>query len=442
MPVAVMLGEHYEKLLEQCETQELEAPGGIATPQVYAQLLALYLLHNDMNNARYLWKRIPQAIKTVIVMLEGNPRTVSYMDSRTVYLAARFPRHLQCDCCPSVVRTNSSCNGISKRFSGGVFRCPTCRFEVVLDRHGVHGLQRNILVENIIDLYKQQQEGCGTTAVPVKPMVSTEPLCEEHKDEKINIYCVTHQIPTCSLCKVFGEHKDCEVSPIASVYQAQKGEMSNAIDALVASNGRLQALLNQMEEACKAVQDNAQRAKQKLGERFDALYVALEERKNALLERISKEQDDKVAVLRKLARRYGDRLQACTELTDTAVQALEQSSAADFLQSSKGLIAQTKDAAKTSLAEERPEAGFERMDHFTLFTDHIEALLSKMDFGSTRRRAYGLVAQAYTSINAEDFASFVGYSVEEAVKDPPPVSLVPNEQQLARLTDYVAFLEN
>ncbi|KAJ8252820.1 hypothetical protein GJAV_G00205970 [Gymnothorax javanicus] len=64
MPSAVMMGENYDKLLEQCEAQELEAPGGIATPQVYAQLLALYLLHNDMNNARYLWKRIPQAIKT------------------------------------------------------------------------------------------------------------------------------------------------------------------------------------------------------------------------------------------------------------------------------------------------------------------------------------------------------------------------------------------
>ncbi|TDH07237.1 hypothetical protein EPR50_G00121490 [Perca flavescens] len=82
---------------------------------------------------------------------------------------------------------------------------------------------------------------------------------------------------------------------------------------------------------------------------------------------------------------------------------------------------------------------------------------------STRQRAYSLVAQAYTSIAADDFAAFVGYSVEEAVKgvvsqgwqadpgtrmvmpkkpDPPPVSLVPNEQQLARLTDYVAFLEN
>ncbi|XP_061698105.1 COP9 signalosome complex subunit 8 [Syngnathoides biaculeatus] len=63
MPSAVIMEDNFDKLLDQCETQELEAPGGIATPQVYAQLLALYLLHNDMNNARYLWKRIPPAIK-------------------------------------------------------------------------------------------------------------------------------------------------------------------------------------------------------------------------------------------------------------------------------------------------------------------------------------------------------------------------------------------
>ncbi|KAK7169036.1 hypothetical protein R3I93_005131 [Phoxinus phoxinus] len=278
------------------------------------------------------------------------------------------------------------------RFSGGVFRCPTCRFEVVLDRHGVHGLQRNLLVENIIDIYKQQQEGGGggntTTETSIKPKSSKEPLCQEHEDEKINIYCVTHQTPTCSMCKVFGQHKDCEVSPLASVYQAQKGELSNAIDALVAGNGRLQALLNQMEEACTGVQDNAQSAKQRLGESFDSLYAALEERKNALLERIGNEQDEKVAALRSLARRYGDRLQAATELTDTAVLALEQSSAAEFLQASKNLIVQTKDAAKSSLAEERPEPGFERMDHFTLDTEHVETLLAKMDFGADEEEEF------------------------------------------------------
>ena len=47
-------------------------------------------------------------------------------------------------------------------------------------------------------------------------------MCEEHEEEKINIYCVTCGVPTCSLCKVFGAHKDCEVAPLANVFQNQK----------------------------------------------------------------------------------------------------------------------------------------------------------------------------------------------------------------------------
>ena len=98
---------------------------------------------------------------------------------------------------------------------------------------------------------------------------------------------------------------------------------------------------------------------------------------------------------------------------------------------------------------------------------------------ATRRRAFALVSQAYMSIIADDFAAFVGLPVEEAVKgileqgwqadsttrmvmpkkpvagaldvsfnrfipfsEPAPVPPIPNEQQLARLTDYMAFLEN
>lgn len=57
-----------------------------------------------------------------------------------------------------------------------------------------------------------------------------------------------------------------------------------------------------------------------------------------------------------------------------------------------------------------------------LFLEDINKSLQPLFFmdnvftESTRQRAYCLVAQAYTSITAEDFASFVGYSVEEAVK--------------------------
>ncbi|XP_069790504.1 COP9 signalosome complex subunit 8 isoform X2 [Narcine bancroftii] len=96
------------------------------------------------------------------------------------------------------------------------------------------------------------------------------------------------------------------------------------------------------------------------------------------------------------------------------------------------------------------------------WSDTIQPIMEELR-DATRRRAFGLVAQAYTSISADDLAAFVGLPVEDAVKavlelgwqadpstrmvvpkktEPPPVPQIPNEQQLARLTDYVAFLEN
>lgn len=48
------------------------------------------------------------------------------------------------------------------------------------------------------------------------------PTCDAHEGEKLNIYCVTHGVPTCSMCKIFGAHKDCEVAAISNVYQTKK----------------------------------------------------------------------------------------------------------------------------------------------------------------------------------------------------------------------------
>ncbi|KAJ8926745.1 hypothetical protein NQ314_020862 [Rhamnusium bicolor] len=58
-----MVVNNIDKLAEDLERQELEAPNGVASSQVYEQLLAIYLYQNDLCNAKYLWKRIPQNIK-------------------------------------------------------------------------------------------------------------------------------------------------------------------------------------------------------------------------------------------------------------------------------------------------------------------------------------------------------------------------------------------
>uniref|UniRef100_A0A4W4H0B4 Tripartite motif-containing protein 54 n=1 Tax=Electrophorus electricus TaxID=8005 RepID=A0A4W4H0B4_ELEEL len=133
--------------------------------------------------------------------------------------------------------------------TGGRFRCPSCRHEVVLDRHGVFGLQRNLLVENIIDIYKQESKR------PLQPKAEQQQLmCEEHEEEKINIYCLTCETPTCSMCKVFGAHKNCEVAPLQTIYNRQKTELGDGIAILVAGNDRVQAVISQMEDVCRTIE--------------------------------------------------------------------------------------------------------------------------------------------------------------------------------------------
>ncbi|XP_030758482.1 COP9 signalosome complex subunit 8-like [Sitophilus oryzae] len=59
-----MFASNIDKIVEDLERQELEAPTGIASPQVYSRLLAFYLYQNDLCNAKFLWKRIPSSIKS------------------------------------------------------------------------------------------------------------------------------------------------------------------------------------------------------------------------------------------------------------------------------------------------------------------------------------------------------------------------------------------
>ncbi|XP_039604940.1 tripartite motif-containing protein 54 isoform X2 [Polypterus senegalus] len=257
--------------------------------------------------------------------------------------------------------------------TGGRFRCPSCRHEVVLDRHGVYGLQRNLLVENIIDIYKQE------SSRPILTKSEQHLMCEEHEDEKINIYCLTCEVPTCSMCKVFGAHKDCEVAPLQNIYKRQKSELSDGIAVLVAGNDRIQAMITQLEDICKTIEDNARRQKQQLCEKFDSLYSILEEKKKELLLSITHEQEEKLSHVRSLIRQHGDHLEKSSKLVETSIQFMEEPQISVFLQSAKELIKKVTDSAKAS-SMERTEPGYENMDHFVINTEDVGEMLRTIDF--------------------------------------------------------------
>lgn len=89
------------------------------------------------------------------------------------------PRPHLCPCHPQAANPFWTNRVGSVSMSGGRFRCPSCRHEVIMDRHGVYGLQRNLLVENIIDIYKQE---CSRSVLPAPGSHPSSPpgLCPAH----------------------------------------------------------------------------------------------------------------------------------------------------------------------------------------------------------------------------------------------------------------------
>uniref|UniRef100_H0WGQ9 Tripartite motif containing 63 n=1 Tax=Otolemur garnettii TaxID=30611 RepID=H0WGQ9_OTOGA len=261
--------------------------------------------------------------------------------------------------------------GGSMSLSGGRFRCPSCRHEVIMDRHGVYGLQRNLLVENIIDIYKQE---CSSRPL----QKGSHPMCKEHEDEKINIYCLTCEVPTCSMCKVFGAHQACEVAPLQSVFQGQKTELSNCISMLVAGNDRVQTIITQLEDSCRVTKENSHQVKEMLSQKFDLLYAILDEKKSELLQRITQEQEEKVSFIEALTQQYQEQGASRWKAGVWTWQMPWKPYPAPLSLFLPHSIVEASKGCQLG----KIEPGFENMDYFTLDLEHIADILKAIDFGT------------------------------------------------------------
>uniref|UniRef100_A0A8C2ZSX3 Tripartite motif-containing protein 54 n=1 Tax=Cyclopterus lumpus TaxID=8103 RepID=A0A8C2ZSX3_CYCLU len=296
--------------------------------------------------------------------------------------------------------------------SGGRFRCPSCRHEVVLDRHGVYGLQRNLLVENIIDMYKQ-----GSTR-PAPEEKLEQPMCETHEQEKINIYCVTCSAPTCSLCKVFGAHQDCEVAPLDHVFLKQKAELTDCISMLVGNNERTQAVISQLEQTCTTVTENSLRQQSQVSAALDQLFLRLEERKAEMTLRINTEQQEKLDYIQGLRRSYSEHLESTAELLETAIQTMDEAEMAVFLQMTKPLLQKILEGADTSHME-KIQHGYEDLEHFTADFEGQRRALAKVDFLQQYEDEDEAAGARGTSANQQP-PGHPGHPADVQLSAPPP----------------------
>lgn len=75
-----------------------------------------------------------------------------------------------------------------------------------------------------------------------------------------------------------------------------------------------------------------------ISDKFDQLYVILEDRKRELTETVGREQDQKLGHVRSLIRRHGDHLEMSVKLLETAIQSMEEPQMTVFLQVQQVLL--------------------------------------------------------------------------------------------------------
>lgn len=80
------------------------------------------------------------------------------------------------------------------------------------------------------------------------------------------------------------------------------------------------------------LQENGCRQKSKVCEAFDRLFALLEDRKCEMMVQINAEQEEKLDYIRGLRRRHSEHLESSAKLLESAIQTLDQSEMALFLQ--------------------------------------------------------------------------------------------------------------
>ncbi|MEQ2205072.1 hypothetical protein XENOCAPTIV_024548 [Xenoophorus captivus] len=116
------------------------------------------------------------------------------------------------------------------------------------------------------------------------------------------------------------------------VTDSVQAELTDCISMLVGNNERIQAIISQLDETCRAVDENGRRQKSKVCETFDHLFALLEEKKAEMTVRVNSEQEEKLNYIRSLNRKYSEHLEGTAKLVETAIQTMDEPEMAVFLQ--------------------------------------------------------------------------------------------------------------
>eukprot|EP00058_Branchiostoma_floridae_P005413 XP_002590901.1 hypothetical protein BRAFLDRAFT_250581 [Branchiostoma floridae] len=251
-------------------------------------------------------------------------------------------QHNLCRHCAEDILTNM---GGWARY-GGSFKCPTCRDQITLGRQGLDGLKRNILVETIIESYRVAQSAGIKTAPP-----GGGAYCRDHKDERVNLYCVTDERPICGLC-VIGQHNQHNIIELQTIFKEKKEKIETEMNRLQQKNSDMSKEMSDIQATLRIIEVSLLNTKAKLLSECESLITLINERKDALVEKLEKEQRESSRTLREQIASRQTRLDKSKKTAAWVEDMLGKKDVAQFIQVRSSALDRADRATTSSPADD------------------------------------------------------------------------------------------
>ncbi|XP_060712019.1 tripartite motif-containing protein 54-like [Hemiscyllium ocellatum] len=198
--------------------------------------------------------------------------------------------HNYCKQCIEATLFSQNCTHVN-----GHFFCPMCRKLTYLRGKGIGILKRNIFAENVLDKFKQELE-----IICNKELSQKTQMCDKHEEELMNLMCLHDDMPICSICKLFGDHKSHNVAKLSDVYQQRKKCFTEDMKSLHMRSENASGTIQEIEKLITDIVSACKDTKTMIDAVGASLLTELKSKINMLKMKVESERVQKIEKLQEI----------------------------------------------------------------------------------------------------------------------------------------------
>ncbi|XP_067411846.1 fibronectin type III and SPRY domain-containing protein 2 [Emydura macquarii macquarii] len=157
-------------------------------------------------------------------------------------------------------------------------------------------------------------------------------------EEAADIYCATCKIPIRAFDKLFGDHKDHEVTQLANAVKSAKEEIHKNMCKLEEQIAQMENFASHLEEIFITVEENFGRQEQNFEMHYNEVMQTLAQRYEEEAEALGEEKKQKLEALYGQLVSCGENLDTCKELMETIQELCKDKEKADFIKAAVAMI--------------------------------------------------------------------------------------------------------